>query len=85
MSNHWSFVGGDRGVRKVTQMRAFRGAPLEAVERIEIINGLPQKRDEGTVESPRLYQQRPLRHGRRDQNPQLQLEYLSLATTGMRD
>ena len=41
MSHHWSFVGGRRGPWKVTQMSAFRGAPLEAVERIEIINGHP--------------------------------------------
>ena len=48
MSNHWSFAGGDRGPWKVTQMSAFRGAPLEVVERIEIINDHPPKPDEAT-------------------------------------
>ena len=48
MSNHWSFAGGDRGAWKVTQMSAFRGAALEVVERIEIINRDSRESHEAT-------------------------------------
>ncbi len=41
MSNRFSFVGGKEGLWRVTQMSAFRGSGLAAVERVEVINGEP--------------------------------------------
>lgn len=39
--NQFQFVGGTKGPWKVTRMGAYRGAELEKVERIEILNGEP--------------------------------------------
>lgn len=39
--NHFQFVGGNKGPWKVTRMSAYRGAGLEQVERLEILNGQP--------------------------------------------
>lgn len=38
MNNHYSFVGGTRGQWRVTRTTVIRGAPLEAVQRIEMLN-----------------------------------------------
>lgn len=39
LSNHWSFLGGNQGPWKVTRMSAYRGSGLDAVERVEVLNG----------------------------------------------
>ncbi len=39
MNNKFAFVGGKQGLWQVTHMSAFRGAGLESVERIDVVNG----------------------------------------------
>lgn len=39
MSNQYSFLGGKHGLWRVLRMSAFRGAGLEAVERLDVVNG----------------------------------------------
>src|SRR5947209_3833889 len=39
LHNKFSFVGGKQGLWQVTHMSSFRGAGLEPVERVDVVNG----------------------------------------------
>ncbi len=49
MTNRYLFLGGAQGAWKVTGMSAYRGAGLEAVQRIEVVNGELGERPAGTA------------------------------------
>ena len=38
MHNHYSFIGGHEGPWRVTRCHAIVGAPVEAVERLNVVN-----------------------------------------------
>ena len=39
MTNKYQFIGGGHGLWKVIRMSAYRGTPMDAVSRVNIING----------------------------------------------
>ena len=40
MHNHYSFIGGHEGQWQVTRCAAIVGAPVEAVERLNVVTAL---------------------------------------------
>ena len=49
MTNRYFFLGGAQGAWKVTRTSAYRGAGLEAVQRIEVVNGELGERPAGAT------------------------------------
>jgi len=39
MTNKYQFVGGEHGLWKVTKISAYRGQPMEPVNRFDVVNG----------------------------------------------